>query len=437
MKNIKIYLLTLSLLLPLPLVSCTHVTSKNENEMGNQESHPNQEQTPADKQGEEQSKHPDSHNNDIQDESNTNTQTPEKKEQITKKPDSDLVLINNNATSVEPQNEQTNEENDEHHKAPETQKPTIDTTKIIPSLKAKVAQTIWVAGVNLNLSDFRKVNDPELEVYEYPLRNAHNEGWYDINKRLINGDWSLCSAIVATNWLHWWLDRNQEYIQKYVAQYPDKAIIKAGNIEKKLESINVNYQDENHYYDRSRIFDYFNGMFANRALWPDKLIDMFINGYKYSSYMTPNNESEYSPAASRGFFKDVFKAHRLTDVASPGSLEHFSETVTNWLKEGRALAVSFGSKTKGHIVTIWGADFDDNGNILALYISDSDNKSDTMRLSPEKEPERVGITRLRVDYSTGSARLSGFIEDGKGVNIWNLYSISDGKEYWKTFFENN
>ncbi|MBU4691709.1 IdeS/Mac family cysteine endopeptidase [Mycoplasma sp. ES3225-GEN-MYC] len=311
-----------------------------------------------------------------------------------------------------------------------------DITKIIPSLRNNVAETLWVNGVNVNVENFRKQNDPSLVVYEYPLRNSKNEGWYDINKRLVNGDWSLCSAVVAANWLHWWLDRNREYVNRYIKDFPDKAMIKAGDITKKLENIMINFPDENNYYDRSRIFDYFTELFPNKALFPNKLIDMFINGYKYTSNNYElNNENNYKPVVSRGFFKDVFKHHTLTSYVSPGSREMLSINIRNWIKEGRALAVSFGSGNKGHIVTIWGADFDKDGNILAVYISDSDNKDDKMKMSKESEYERVGMTRLRIDYSAGNARLSGYVEDGKGVNIWHIYSIQDGCNYWKDFFE--
>ncbi|WP_373422570.1 IdeS/Mac family cysteine endopeptidase [Mycoplasma zalophidermidis] len=311
-----------------------------------------------------------------------------------------------------------------------------DTSKIIPSLRNKVTETLWVNGVNINVENFRKQNDPSLKIYEYSLKNSKNEGWYDINKRLENGDWSLCSAVVATNWLHWWLDRNQEYVNRYIKEFPDKAVIKVGDITKKLKDIKVNFPDENNYYDRSRIFDYFVELFPNKTLFPNKLIDMFINGYKYiSDNYYFNNENNYNPADSRGFFKDVFKYHTLTSFVRSGSKEALSMNIRSWIKQGRALAISFGSGNKGHIVTIWGADFDNDGNVLAVYISDSDNKDDKMRVSKDGEYERVGMTRLRIDYSSGNAKLSGHTEEGKGVDIWHIYSIQDGNSYWKDFFK--
>ncbi|AXE60900.1 immunoglobulin G-endopeptidase (IdeS)-like fusion protein with lipoprotein LppA [[Mycoplasma] phocae] len=308
-------------------------------------------------------------------------------------------------------------------------------TNIIESLKYKVAETLWVAGVNVDVQKFKSWDDPEVEKFEYPLKGSEKEGWYDINKEFKGGDLTLCSAVVAANMIHWWIDYNKEYVDRYIKEYPENATIKAGEIVKKLQTIKVNYPDADMYYDKSRIFEYFKGLFANRAVWPDKLIDMFINGYKYSSEKYLNSDSQYSPNATRGFLKDVFGKQRLTDMVSPGSLDHLSNIIRKWINEDRALAVSYGTgRGAGHIVNIWGADFDKNGKVLAVYISDSDNRDDTM-IGSDGIRQRVGMTRLPIDYSSGYAKLNAYKKPGLGVNIWNIYSIQNGKQIWKSFFD--
>ncbi|MBN0970906.1 IdeS/Mac family cysteine endopeptidase [Mycoplasma phocoeninasale] len=309
--------------------------------------------------------------------------------------------------------------------------------KIIESLQNIVSETRWVSGVNVDVRKFLRSSEEGLEYYQYPLRGSENEGWYDINKDFEGGDWTLCSANVASNLLHWWLDQNKKYVDKYIELNPEKAAIKSGDTIKYLSKIRTNYKDEDGYYDKSKIFDDFKNLFGGKYLWPDKLIDMFINGYKYSKEFLPNNESDYQPSQVRGFLKEVFESKRLSDFKEPGDLKTFSKTIKDWLDKKRGLAISYSTRVgAGHIITIWGADFDKDGNVIAIYISDSDNKSEKMNSKNNSgKKERVGMTRLRVDYSSGVAKLSSYAEKGSGAEVLHLYSIKNGESIWKSYFE--
>ena len=52
-----------------------------------------------------------------------------------------------------------------------------------------------------------------------------NKGWYDTNKSESgHNDRVLCSGAVASNMLHWWLEQNKTYIDRYLSKI--KVIVK-------------------------------------------------------------------------------------------------------------------------------------------------------------------------------------------------------------------
>ena len=84
-------------------------------------------------------------------------------------------------------------------------------------------------------------------------------------------DANLCFSAAASNTLHWWLDQNSAYIDRYLAAYPEAP--KAEEI-RELKGQTPGQHD-------SKIYARFVEQFANRTTgnWPDILQDQFINGY--------------------------------------------------------------------------------------------------------------------------------------------------------------
>ncbi|MCV3743457.1 IdeS/Mac family cysteine endopeptidase [Ureaplasma sp. ES3154-GEN] len=381
---------------------------------------------------------------------NTDSSTQNNKQNQTKK-----ELQKNNNPSVNQENPQpsipqsnnkqnTNESpSDSNIQAtPKNTEQSNNSTQLEPSLDAipQVVETLWIQGVNVDPSKFTTPQDPELEqMREYPLLNSENEGWYDINKRFAEGDDYLCTAIVATNMLHWWLDINKDYINRFLTD-PTKGTIRAGNESITLNDLNAVYHDENKYPDRSKIFDFFNKMFDAEYTWADKLIDMFINGYRYVSVPNRNNPMKYAPSATRGFFQDVFHEKLLTDIHSLNNIDQFSKLVKDSINNKKAMGLVFNmTSTYAHIVNVWGADFDANNRIVALYISDGDDKGNTMNYNDKSQA--VGLKRLLIHYNENGTnmRISSYKKDkntGKihGKRVLYLYTLDSGAAEWEMYF---
>lgn len=74
--------------------------------------------------------------------------------------------------------------------------------------------------------DFKKEvtlsQDGTSQYVDYVTPYIPNKGWYDVNKTPDQThDKNLCFSAAASNMLHWWFDRNSDYIDKYLQMYPN------------------------------------------------------------------------------------------------------------------------------------------------------------------------------------------------------------------------
>ncbi|UWV93746.1 IdeS/Mac family cysteine endopeptidase [Mycoplasmopsis cynos] len=79
-----------------------------------------------------------------------------------------------------------------------------------------------------------------------------------------------------------------------------------------------------------------------------------------------------------GFFKDVFGSHLLTNrwsFRNGYGAKYLSQKLKNEILANKILAIShtYSSVRFNHIINVWGADFDKDGILKALYVTDSDD----------------------------------------------------------------
>lgn len=295
----------------------------------------------------------------------------------------------------------------------------------------KLKTIIWAKGITPPVmggenSDFQR---RELEIngaltyVEYIAPYVKGNGWFDINKTEDREpDLNLCFAAAASNTLHWWLTQNTEYIDRFLAENPDYD--KAN----KLNGLRNPAQDQ----QGSPVYQIFLDQFANRqeGYWPDILQDQFINGY----YPKPNggtNDSDQDrenlltkgPDPHGGFFFDVFKTSVLTQRRTYAwGYSAISNDIKEHFLKGDIILLSYTmGGTLSHVVTLWGAEYDLNGNISAVYLTDSDDLS------------TQGMMRYRIVDFGGAGILSTRL-DGKGSLIESLQILSPGKQYWDSYF---
>ncbi|MFI3054393.1 host-specific IgM cysteine endopeptidase Ide-Ssuis [Streptococcus suis] len=290
-------------------------------------------------------------------------------------------------------------------------------------------QIIWAHGITPPAMEqsggFVKEKYGDYLNYTAPFEAG--KGYYDTNKSLNASfiDLNLCFAAVSSNMVHWWLEQNSSYVERYLKE-------KNGTV-----NVGENYAitDLRRYIDsfqnqqNSRVFDMFKTYYGYRTngFVSDALVDLFINGYKPKAQGGVNLEdSQLVPDSRGGFFYGVFKEKKLTNRIFSGSYERFGEDVRTVLESKGLLGLTY--RTLGyatHIVTVWGAEYDNQGKIRAVYITDSDDQQEQIGL------KRMGITR----DASGNPRLNNHVKNNSaGALLDYVHTIRLGQDLWEEYF---
>lgn len=262
----------------------------------------------------------------------------------------------------------------------------------------EIYTAFFVQGVHIpNLKSTEDGGDfIEKEDSGYFTRMAkfvRGQGYYDTNKAR-NGqnkdvDRNLCFATTASNVLHWYLQENREKIQAYIDLNGD-VVRRVGQESYSLQDF-LNQSDPNQW--NSTIFDYFKLIYghSDKGFYTGPLVDLFLNGY--TPKKPANVEEDFETMDERGgFLYGLLREELQTDVTESfrGS---FSEDVKYHLAAGHALCISYKpSETYSHVVSLWGADFDESGKLVGIYVTDSDDQDET-----GEDPE-VGLKYYRITY---------------------------------------
>ena len=296
--------------------------------------------------------------------------------------------------------------------------------------EGEIRTVIWAKGINAPVmgagGDFRKeVTQGGLDTYViYKAPFSSGNGWYDVNKTRSGGnidiDKNLCFAATASNMLHWWLDQNSENVDNYIAKNGD--IIRAG---RRLSELKNSFESQ----EESKIFELYKVLYGynERGFYTDLLMDLFINGYRPRLSGATNMENDnLVPDNNGGFFYDVFKGEKLTDRTDGGDYEYLSEKLKEVLGDGGLVGLSHKALSRNHIVTLWGAEYDLNGNLKAVYVSDSDDQDES----------DVGMKRYEVRNVGGKAKLSTNISDkSAGAAVGYLHILYLGSNRWNNYFK--
>ena len=296
--------------------------------------------------------------------------------------------------------------------------------------EGEIRTVIWAKGINAPVmgagGDFRKeVTQGGFDTYViYKAPFSSGNGWYDVNKTRSGGnidiDKNLCFAATASNMLHWWLDQNSENVDNYIAKNGD--IIRAG---RRLSELKNSFESQ----EESKIFELYKVLYGynERGFYTDLLMDLFINGYRPRLSGATNIENDnLIPDNNGGFFYDVFKGEKLTDRTDGGDYEYLSEKLKEVLGDGGLVGLSHKALSRNHIVTLWGAEYDLNGNLKAVYVSDSDDQDES----------DVGMKRYEVRNVGGKAKLSTNISDkSAGAAVGYLHILYLGSNRWNNYFK--
>ena len=297
----------------------------------------------------------------------------------------------------------------------------------------EIRTIIWVKGINGPLmgegGDFHKeiIQGGKDTYITYTVPYSSGDGWYDVNKTTSGGnidiDKNLCFAAVSSNMLHWWFDQNIENVDNYIAKNGD--ITRAN---RQLSDLKTSFESQ----EDSKIFELYKVLYGynERGFYTDLLVDLFINGYTPKLSGATNIErDDLIPDNNGGFFYDVFKGEKLTDRTYGGNYESLSEILKEVLGDGGLVGLSHKVFSRNnHIVTLWGAEYDLNGKLSAVYISDSDDQNE------EADETDLGMKRYEVRNVGGVAKLStNQSNKNAGSAIGYLHVLYLGSEQWQSY----
>ena len=194
---------------------------------------------------------------------------------------------------------------------------------------------------------------------QYYIYEDENTNWYDVKK--FGGDSHLCWAATSAGMLHWWTANNRTHITEYKRINGIDENDSAYNTTYKYDGKNEGYGSSDD--PKSAIFNKFKKSFTNRGG------DIASSIYWY---LIDAPRGDVAPLA---LFKDVFTKSDAIVKRSyvHGGKTEFENIVKTAIKNGYAVGMeySYTSKQGQHAVNIWGYSQNKRGDIVALWITDS------------------------------------------------------------------
>lgn len=271
--------------------------------------------------------------------------------------------------------------------------------------------------------DFRKSEDHGYIDYKAPFEEG--QGYFDVNKAPFGTnkeiDRNLCFAAAASNTLHWYLRENKKEIQDYIKDNGDVIRTVGANTYSLKEMLNQNVEQQG-----SLIYQFFKEMYGNNetGYYTVPLMDLFLNGYTPKEDRKTNIEDkDLQPDRRGGFLYGILGGKLQTGLRSVKDVKDMGESLQYYLSNGFVLCLSYKTFSYNHVVTLWGAEYDANGRLCAVYVTDSDDQDET------GDEVDVAMKRYRVKEEGQKSYLSNAIsESSKGALVNSIQYLRFGGE---------
>ena len=286
---------------------------------------------------------------------------------------------------------------------------------------------LFVKGVNPPTlgenGDFRKSEEHGYIDYKAPF--VAKQGYFDVNKAPFGSDKSidlnLCFAAAASNTLHWYLQENRGVIEKYIRENGDVTRIVGGTAYSLSEMLDQKVEQQG-----SLIYQYFKEMYGKNetGYYTVPLMDLFLNGYTPKEDRKTNIEDkDLQPDARGGFLYGIIGTKPQTGMQSVNSLSDFGNSLQHYLSNNFVVCMSYRALGYNHVVTLWGAEYDERGILRAVYVTDSDDQDET------GEETDVAMKRYAVKGKDDFSYLTNAIsETTEGAQINSLQYLRFGGE---------
>ena len=181
-------------------------------------------------------------------------------------------------------------------------------------------------------------------------------------------DSNQCWAKTDSNMLHWWFEQNNEHVEKYI----EKKGITVADTEKyhMYKPVYTRGLEDNQEEQKSSIANLFREKCINKGGDPANGLQWYLFGL--NGFKNAKNKS-YSPA----LFPDVFnEGNTPIERATIYTKKEFEDTLNAALASEKAVGLNrYGADGSQHAITLWGAAFDEDGNIIVIYVGDNNDVS--------------------------------------------------------------
>ena len=248
-------------------------------------------------------------------------------------------------------------------------------------------------------------------------------------------DGNQCWAKTDANMLHWWFEQNKENINRYKIK---KNL--TGDAAKPYEPFYTRGLADNMEHEKSSIANLYREKCINKGGDPGDGLKWYLFGL--NGFRNAKNKN-FSPA----LFKDIFnEANSPIKQPTIYTKKEFEDTIKDALDSKKAVGLNrYGTDTSQHAITLWGAAFDKDNNIVAIYVVDNNEKPN--RVFPygiwyqkgvdiyddtEHEPEQNNprfYNPYFINYSSNTYDSSHYIGE--------ITTLDKGEEQWKKWRDAN
>ena len=190
--------------------------------------------------------------------------------------------------------------------------------------------------------------------------HAPNEGFPDGNQ---------CWAKTDANMLHWWFVQNKDNIDQYKKKKAADAVVKGYVFDSApYEPFYTRGLADDREHEKSFIANLFRKTCINKGGDPANGLNWYLFGLNFGNA----KKASHPPA----LFKDVFNKDN-TPVArvTIRTKKEFEGVLKDALNSKKAVGLNrYGAQDNTqHAITLWGAAFDEDDNIIAVYVVDNND----------------------------------------------------------------
>ena len=266
--------------------------------------------------------------------------------------------------------------------------------------------SVWEENENTKFFNVRKLN--------FVMKNTMSSHCYQ------GSDSNMCWAMTASNMLHWWGEQNKELINRYKNKYGSTYDF----------SYTKGLQDDQE-YEKSKIA----ALFRSNCVNSGNEIRNGLEGFLFSSANSP-----FKGIASPKYFDKVFsKDNNIVNVETPHSKKEFERILKEAFNSKKAIGLDTrDGRGNLHAITLWGAAFDGDENIIAIYIADNNNPNNEMityGIRYQKNIYEENEEENNYPYLINYAVKKSIINIDKWID--RITTLDKGEEQWQAWSNSN